>query len=390
MTEKGGVTLSMRWVRKSVMLVAQYNAHSSAGQSGSALAGRAIAVPHLSRGHPMTALPSAYPEASSQMPAAAELAYRMDGARLARELSSISVVSWQKQRTHVLGVDGESELGTTSPPTEIEWRVLPLWSIGGDADRTDPGGPEDKGYAPTIWWSRLPYMREVVSAIPVPFNSVRLMALGPGASSDEHCDPKYDVRRGFCRLHIPVLTNPDAILVLDGVRYCWAPGRLWYGDFGRLHRVENRGAEVRVHLVIDALMTSDLVQLFPARFRRTFEDHGALFNSFASAYADCTPWAHARKFAIPRSFLNFTDDAPLETSEPKLSVELNYSDHNVSMKTVNGTVLAMTPVGGSRFRFSGWSDQRTVVVDDGSIVLESRFGHDRRASRIFDQADSDH
>ncbi|GAB2685784.1 hypothetical protein GCM10027089_03070 [Nocardia thraciensis] len=307
--------------------------------------------------------------------------------RLADELDSVSAASWQKQRTHVIDIDGQQELDAVTAPTELDWRVLPLWSIGGDPDRTDPGGPEGQGYAPTIWWHRLPYMREVVSAIPAPLNAVRLMALGPGASSDEHCDPKYDVRRGFCRLHIPVLTNPDATLVLDGVRHCWAPGELWYGDFGRLHRVENRGSEVRVHLVVDALVTSDLIQLFPAEFHKLFEDHGALFNRFAAVDADGGPWAGARRFDIPSSFLNFPNDIPLETPDPRTSVELGKIGPNVCMKTARGYVLAMTPLGENRFRFSGWSDQRTIVLEESAIMLECRFGHRRLESRTTDRTD---
>ncbi|MFF0451184.1 hypothetical protein ACFYT4_33205 [Streptomyces sp. NPDC004609] len=53
--------------------------------------------------------------------------------------------------------------------------------------------------------------------IPAPLNAVRLMALGPGAVSKAHCDPKYRLDRGLVRLHIPIVTDPQAVLVLDGV-----------------------------------------------------------------------------------------------------------------------------------------------------------------------------
>src|SRR5262249_37032696 len=65
------------------------------------------------------------------------------------------------------------------------------------------------------------------------------------------------------RLHIPVITNPRAQVVIDRQSMHWDAGRLWFGDFNRPHYVRNVGDETRVHLVIDVMVTLELLELFP-------------------------------------------------------------------------------------------------------------------------------
>jgi hypothetical protein len=68
------------------------------------------------------------------------------------------------------------------------------------------------------------------------------------------------------RLHIPIVTN-DGVSNLIGDRlWTWAPGELWYADFTRPHRVENKGNQLRVHLIISALVNDYILSLFPAEY----------------------------------------------------------------------------------------------------------------------------
>ncbi|MFE2971549.1 aspartyl/asparaginyl beta-hydroxylase domain-containing protein [Streptomyces sp. NPDC059340] len=148
---------------------------------------------------------------------AAPLTPAFDADRLAHELAAVTAHEWQRQRTHYAA-------GRIGPDTPTDWRVLPLRSPGGDPTRTDPGGPGPDHYAATRWLDQMPYLREILDEIPAPLNAVRLLALGPGAASQPHRDPKYALERGMVRLHIPIVTHPGAVLVLDGTEHRWQPG----------------------------------------------------------------------------------------------------------------------------------------------------------------------
>ncbi|WP_185843705.1 ATP-grasp domain-containing protein [Streptomyces sp. WAC 05379] len=149
---------------------------------------------------------------------AARLSPRFDAAGLARELAAVTEHEWDRQRTH-------HTAGHIGPDTSTDWRVLPLRSPGGDPTRTDPGGPGPDDYASTCWLEQMPYLSEILDGIPAPLNAVRLLALGPAAASQPHCDPKYALARGMVRLHIPIVTHPGAVLVLDGTEHRWPYSR---------------------------------------------------------------------------------------------------------------------------------------------------------------------
>lgn len=293
---------------------------------------------------------------------AAQLNVSFDAARLARDLAGVTGHRWAPQRIHAPG-------GGVGAATAIDWRVLPLRSAGGDPDRTDPGGPGPIDFAPTIWLDRLPYLGEVLNSIPAPLNAVRLMALGPGAACQPHRDPKYALHRGLMRLHIPLITHPEAVLVLDGVEHCWAAGQFWYGDFSREHMVRNTGPATRVHAVIDALLTRKLTEMFPAGWRSALSKGDVLFNRMPppSAFPVALPYTTA----LPRGFTDFDHDQPLDG--PLQPGQIAAADGNLTV-TAADRVLALAPVGPGEYRFAGWSEQRTLQVADDGVLLRVRHG----------------
>ena len=60
------------------------------------------------------------------------------------------------------------------------------------------------------------------------------------------------------RLHIPVVTNPDVVFLLNGTRVVMEAGSAWYLRLRDPHSVANRGATDRVHLLVDAVMDARL------------------------------------------------------------------------------------------------------------------------------------
>lgn len=305
---------------------------------------------------------------------AAQLLPVFDSGQLAAELAAVTAHTWNMQRTHTYG-------GQVGQPAAIDWRVLPLHSLGGDPERTDPGGPGPEPFKATRWLDQLPYLAEVLDSVPAPLNAVRLMALGPGAVSKAHCDPKYRLDRGIVRLHIPVVTDPAAVLVLGGVEHCWQAGTCWYGDFSREHLVRNTSPTVtRVHVVIDALLTAKLAAWFPNSWQELLTCGEVLLNHTVPAEAPSWPAGLPYETLLPSGFADFDAPAPLDGS--LIPARIDREADGVLALTIAGRTFALVPVGGAEFRFSGWSEQRTLQPDSAGTGLTLRI---RRGRALADR-----
>jgi aspartate beta-hydroxylase len=316
----------------------------------------------------MTA-PATPPSAGGAMPAAVRLLPVFDPGQLQADLAAVSAHHWSRQRiSNHDGVGRESDL---------DWRVLPLRSVGGDGTRTDPGGPGPADYAPTPWLEKTPYLAGVLGTIPGPLNAARLMALGPGTVSHIHSDPKYALTCGFVRLHVPIVTNPGAILVLDGVPHRWQPGELWCGQFARPHQVRNDGDQVRVHLVVDALISTGLAQQFPAAWRPELLA-SALFTRPCRGGA--VPVAVA--LDLPAAFTDFSRDDVLGEPAEQITARVTAGGGQGRLVCGDGREFALVHLGRGEFRFAGWSQQRTLQLHQDQAVLRIRDGRGVRELSI--------
>jgi hypothetical protein len=307
---------------------------------------------------------------ASTMPApAARLRGQFDGAGLAAELDCVRQHSWSRQRVY-----GD----TVGVPAAIDWRCLALRSAGGAADRTDPGGPGLEDFADTPWLSSTPLTSAILDKIPVPKRAVRFMALGPGVVSHTHDDTKYGPRWGVARLHIPITTNPDALLVLDSVEYRWQPGEFWFGDFSRKHRVENHGAQARVHLVIDTLMTEAISQVFPAEWEQYLLDGEVLLNRPETARrGPADGWEC--DLVLPVGFADWEQpDRALETDADLVPATVrSLPDDGLCLTVAEQPPIRLVHVADGEFRFAGWSQERTIQLPpagEGEAVLRTRAG----------------
>ncbi|WP_299537345.1 aspartyl/asparaginyl beta-hydroxylase domain-containing protein [uncultured Streptomyces sp.] len=307
------------------------------------------------------------------MPAeGARLKPTFDAARLLRELTSVREHSWDQQRVYTENGVGDA--------TEVDWRCLALRSPGGAGDRTDPGGPGPLSFADTVWLDRIPYVREVLESIPAPLHAVRFMALGPDTVGMDHTDPKYGPRWGVGRLHVPVVTNPGAVLVLDGVEHRWQPGDFWFGDFSRTHRVQNSGSEHRVHLVIDVLVTPGLASLFPETWQEYFSKGEVLYNRQESPQtADERRRNGATRFSLPATFHLWEDFTPLSADQPQQTATLAEDGDRMTLRLSGDRDFALVHLGDDEYRLSGWSEERTLQVfpdgPDPRVVLRTREGN---------------
>lgn len=153
--------------------------------------------------------PARSPEADAdwrRLPPAVPLTLSFDAARLAAEVAALSDLAWRPNRPVHQGGLGDEDT--------FDWKIIPLRGPTGDVLRTDPGGAGLEDHLDTPVLARCPYHAEVLSTIPAPLHSARLMALGAGAETHEHSDGRTNFPWGFLRLHIPIVTQSGAELVL--------------------------------------------------------------------------------------------------------------------------------------------------------------------------------
>ncbi|QTD99714.1 aspartyl/asparaginyl beta-hydroxylase domain-containing protein [Streptomyces cyanogenus] len=300
--------------------------------------------------------------------ATARLKPTFDGAALAAELDQVRRHAWQRQRVY------GDQIGQAS---KVDWTCLALRSPGGDGDRTDPGGPGPVDFADTPWLERTPQAREVLRSIPAPLRAVRYMALGPGTHSHLHFDTKYGPSWGVARLHVPITTNPDALLHLDGEEHCWQPGEFWFGDFSRNHQVGNDGTEPRVHLVIDCLVVPELAEIFPDSWREFLLEGGAVLNRPATPLPG-SPKEWECAFEVPETFTDWEeeDGAFLDPAVPRRRATVHAEEDHLLLTYEGAAPVRLIHLEDGEFRYAGWSEERTVQLHcaGGEVVLRSRVG----------------
>jgi Aspartyl/Asparaginyl beta-hydroxylase len=295
---------------------------------------------------------------SPALPASAPLERSYDTSQLAAELTSLRKRDWGLSRS--IGSAGLMD------EEQLDWRILPLRAIGGQPDRTDPGGPGLADFADTPYLAAAPYFARLLGGIPARLSCVRLMALGPGARLYEHRDSNLGIPWGRVRLHVPVLTNPGAVTAFDGHEHHWDAGRLWYGDFDRPHYVANRGAEARVHLVIDCVVSVPLLRLFPVAFRDALAWSDVLLSRQPVPLNRFEMEGYRCQFMVPAAFLDWSQDGH---GDEDLTAGIDLSEEQLVFTLAGQPMFGLVHVGAGEFQLKGWTDERTIrLVDDASEV----------------------
>lgn len=129
------------------------------------------------------------------------------------------------------------------------WHTLSLMNDTGDpCDVTIRDCPQPR---PTALLERMPAVQELLAGLGVRCMWARLARLDHGAFLWEHRDygELDEVERH--RLHVPVVTNPSAFLVVGGTKVHMGLGRVWRLTPTSPHGVCNRFGPSRIHLIID-------------------------------------------------------------------------------------------------------------------------------------------
>lgn len=144
---------------------------------------------------------------------------------------------------------------------EGDWSGIPL--------RGQPGihvplytDPTRSDFADLAAMDRCEYVPALLAQLQCPVESVRFLKLAAGSGIREHRDFGLRFEEGVARLHVPVHTNPGVSFGLAGEIVTMGEGETWYLNFDLPHRVDNRGPDDRVHLVIDVRVNDWLTTLF--------------------------------------------------------------------------------------------------------------------------------
>jgi quercetin dioxygenase-like cupin family protein len=192
-------------------------------------------------------------------PVARKLPLKFSPTRLAGDLAAIPEGWWT---------------GHLGPFHDGGWESVSLWAPRGDMrEQRSFGGI----FAATPALEACRYFSEVLDAFPGKRNRVRLMRLKAGARILRHSDPIHTVSRELTRIHVPVVTSPDIVFLVNDTVIPLRAGEAWHIDVRFPHQVENRSDRDRVHLVIDLISNAALQSLLD---RSTSAGHGLLLGYF--------------------------------------------------------------------------------------------------------------
>jgi hypothetical protein len=230
------------------------------------------------------------------MPESARLALQFDPQRLQADLRRLASGVWTPH--------------FNTSFFEGDWSGIVL--RGSRADRgLFASGASNAEFASTEALAACPYLQEVVAAFQCPLKSVRLLRLASGSVIREHSDFDLGEELGEVRLHVPVVTNPEVEFYLAGKRVAMDAGECWYLDLSLPHRVQNRGASERVHLVLDCVINDWLRHLIhnplSEPVRQPAVTGAAAFEQFAQlVFADPALRAALRDVSDLEEFLGKT------------------------------------------------------------------------------------
>jgi hypothetical protein len=158
----------------------------------------------------------------------------------------------KKKKFNTLGITNFGAIALNQIPgdkSSIEGHNVrgTYWTIpdeeGKEIERDKP--VDESKYTEIVPEFKGTYFEEVYNVISKHFKlgRVRILLKEPRSTLSWHRDPEP-------RLHIPIITNPGSIMVIDNVaKHLPADGSVWITNNTKYHNAFNGGEENRIHLV---------------------------------------------------------------------------------------------------------------------------------------------
>ena len=147
-----------------------------------------------------------------------------------------------------------------------KWNRVGLVAPAGDPTRTYPRQGEKNEKTPVL--KALPSLERIFDMFEGPVRAASISRMEPGAKVKWHRDVRQSADLEYARLHLPIVTDQHATMVLAHHAVNLAAGHLWYGDFTFPHCVHNRSGQARIHVMFDVPARESLLTFFPSRFGR--------------------------------------------------------------------------------------------------------------------------
>lgn len=296
---------------------------------------------------------------TGKLPSSIPLKMSFDTERIQEELKIVNSFSWIPEEPFSF-----KDLWGSSPAVfhDGKWKGLSLRSQGGRWDKSDPGGPGLEPFEETAILKHTPYFKEIIDSLKCHKRSVRLSLLPSGASIEEHCDTYHDFKYGQIRLHIPLVTHEDVVIVIDGDRCKWQAGQLWYGNFAKPHRVMNNSPLDRIHMIVDVCINDFVLSLFPEDFVSQVRANGIIEHQEPVNLSQENLKEFECKFLIPAALMKGifeTDDGI--PGEFEASIRL--LKEQIVFFIEERPLISLVPISATRFCFNGWSCERYLEFE---------------------------
>src|SRR5499427_5890298 len=240
----------------------------------------------------------------------------------------------------------------------------------GGSQSTFPSAAGTGHYQETEELQRAPYLKRILDELKCPKEVVRILFLPPEGHIKDHFDFHTSFQFGLLRLHIPIVTHPDVVFLIDGQRMNWKPGELWYGDFSKVHSVKNDSSIVRVHMVIDVQINDFVLSLFPDDFiaRRRTEGISITTDPIPASEAELRRFAC--DFRIPGEFMPmFVIGKPLTTLVKGATAAVRLIDGKLNVLIDNEPAFRLERLDDDVFGISGLPPGMTLQLKRENQVV---------------------
>ncbi len=225
-----------------------------------------------------------------------------------------------------------------------EWTGIALHSMGGKQS-ADPSAAGMDVYQETEALQHAPYFKQILDDLACPKEVVRLLTLPPGGHIKDHYDFHTNFQYGLLRLHIAIITDPEVDFVIGGEHVYFAPGELWYGDFSKVHSVENRSQITRIHMVIDVQINDFVLGLFPSDYIERRRTEGISMSPQPMSASESELRRFLCDFRIPGEFLPlFVMGKKLQTLIKGARASVRLIDHQLAVLLDNEPTFVLQQV----------------------------------------------
>ena len=166
---------------------------------------------------------------------------------------------------------------------------------------------------------------------------------------------------------MPVLTNDDAKMFINGEESVWKADEFWFGDFSKLHSAVNNGDTRRIHLILDVFVTEKLLTLFPDSFVQKLDLNKLLFHKPVLAILRDALERFECKFHCLAALLKGvfeTNDGINASYMGEIKIVEN---GELQLFLLGKPLFGLQPISDTKCKLKSWSMERIFEFSDNAV-----------------------